>query len=197
MLLTCKKISDLRDLASLCNRGLPNIEGDQVAQQASSFGVIATKPMGTLHVHNCINTTRGLTFIHRNNGSNNFNFLNTLPNEFLTWLACFRFHSAVNLAVGMWLCALWLCSLGFNVPYLTSDSFTLVSPRAIWRSLSILHTVEVPKALYFVKTTMICKKKSCLEPSKPPWTTLKPPWTTLKPWWNHLETTLQAHSFKW
>ena len=37
MLLTCRKISDLGDLASLCNRRLPNIEGDRVAQQVSSL----------------------------------------------------------------------------------------------------------------------------------------------------------------
>jgi hypothetical protein len=37
MLLMCRKISDLGDLASLYNRRLPNIEGDQVAQQASSL----------------------------------------------------------------------------------------------------------------------------------------------------------------
>ena len=32
-----QNISDLENLASLCDRGLPNIEGDQAAQQAKSL----------------------------------------------------------------------------------------------------------------------------------------------------------------
>src|SRR5882762_7070612 len=43
------------------------------------------------------------------------------------------------------------------------------------KSLSILHPVEVPKALHSVKTTIILKKKTTL---------------------NHLETILQAYSLK-
>jgi len=29
------------------------------------------------------------------------------------------FHPFVNLAMGMWLCTMWLCSLGLDVPYLS------------------------------------------------------------------------------
>ena len=81
MLLTCK-----RDLASLCNRGFPNIEGDRVAQQASSLQT-AGQCMYTiaLSLQEVLRISH-ITFTHKNNCSNNCNFLNTLPNEFLRQL---------------------------------------------------------------------------------------------------------------
>ena len=32
-----------------------------------------------------------------------------------------RFFQVMNFAVGMWLCDMWLCLLGFDVPYLSYD----------------------------------------------------------------------------
>ena len=51
MLLAYKKISGLQNLASLCNRRLPNMEGDQVVQQVNSLQT--TSQWGHCK-HNCI-----------------------------------------------------------------------------------------------------------------------------------------------
>ena len=58
----CKKISDLKDLARLWTRGLPNIEGDQVAQQASPLQIAS-------QWEHCMHT---ITLTLHNSMTNNF-----------------------------------------------------------------------------------------------------------------------------
>src|ERR1700727_2692887 len=127
MLLAHKKISGLQNLASLCNRRLPNIEGDQVAQPVDSLQM--TCQWGHCK-HNCIislhEVLKCLERIKFNSCDTEYIIqiiiiFYPLPNVFLRRMKHVRFSQVMNLAVGMWLCDMWLCLLDFNVPYLTFD----------------------------------------------------------------------------
>ena len=126
MLLAHKKISGLQNLASLCNRRLPNMEGDQVVQQVNLLQT--TSQWGCKH--NCIislhEVLKCLERIKFNSCDTEYVIqiiiiFYPLPNVFLRRMKHVRFSQIMNLAVGMWLCDMWLCLLDFNVPYLTFD----------------------------------------------------------------------------